>query len=60
MDLESHYKKVKEESKDLVLKERELKTRLAEIKKLKALNKSRRQSIAKLEAELAKELEDLL
>jgi hypothetical protein len=59
MNVDSQYKKIKAEATSLVTRERELKRRLEEVKKLKAQNQTRKNSIAALEAELAEELESL-
>jgi uncharacterized protein (DUF3084 family) len=59
MNVDAHYKKIKADATALVARERELKKRLEEVKKLKAQNQHRKDSIAALEAELAEELGSL-
>jgi hypothetical protein len=59
MDVDSLYKKIKQEHGVLVNRERELLKRLDDVKRLKQQNKDRKAKVAKLEAELSKYLEDL-
>ncbi len=57
MDLDSIYKKVKQETTELVQREKELRKRLDEIQKLKTQNRERKRNVKELEAKLKKELE---
>jgi DNA-binding transcriptional regulator GbsR (MarR family) len=56
MDIESVYKKVKEESAQLVGREKELQRRIEEVKRMAEQNRERRNNIKRLE----KELRDLI
>lgn len=59
MDPNEKLKKLKEQSTYLVNRERELKSQLESIKQLKAQNTKREAEIAKLSAQLERELADL-
>lgn len=59
MDVDSQYKKMKQEHVALVGREKELLKKLEDVKRLKQQNKDRRVKVAELEAELLKHLEDL-
>lgn len=59
MDADTIWKKLKQQSADLVLREKELQSKLEQIKSLKAQNEKRLASIAKLEVELGKEISGL-
>jgi uncharacterized protein (DUF3084 family) len=52
MNLDSAYKKAKEEAAYLVNREKELKARVEELKKVKQANTERQANIKRLEAEL--------
>jgi hypothetical protein len=59
MDVDSLYKKVKAEHSALLSREKELLKRLEDVKRLKKQNVDRKSRVNKLEAELAKYLEEL-
>ena len=59
MDADAIWKQLKQQSADLVNREKELQTKLDQIKQLKAQNVKRLANITKLENELGKEVDDL-
>ena len=58
MDIDSLYKKMKQESSDLINREKDLKRKVEEIKRLRKQNVERRKTIAGLESELKRLLDD--
>ena len=59
MDVDSLYKKVKQDHAALAAREKELVKKLEDIKRLKKQNDERRAKVKALEAELARHLEAL-
>ena len=59
MDVDSLYKKVKQDHSVLVAREKELLKKLEDVKRLKKQNQDRKARVKRLEAELAKYLSDL-
>ena len=52
MDVDSLYKSLKQESADLINREKELARKVEDIKRLKKQNDERKKNVAALEAEL--------